>query len=53
MMMMRDDNEISARRWGRQQSVTRAVCALRADDRRTRAMKRVDARGGRAEEEIG
>jgi hypothetical protein len=50
-MKMRETNEIHAHRWGmQQQRVTRAVCALRAYARRARAMKRVDARDGRAEE---
>jgi hypothetical protein len=53
MMMVREDNEMHARRWGRQKPVTRAVCALRAYARRTRAMKRVDARRRRAEEGNG
>jgi hypothetical protein len=54
MMTMRETNVIHAYRWGMQpQRVTRAVCALRAYARRTRAVKRVDARRRRAEEEIG
>jgi hypothetical protein len=50
-MTMREINEIHAHRWGMQhQRGTRAVCALRAYARGARAVKRVDARDGRAEE---
>ncbi len=50
-MKMRDEDASDAIKKGRQDPrMMRAVCALRAYARRARAVKRVDARDGRAEE---